>query len=300
VKRLHLQVSTTPRLSRGRAVFLLATLLIVSFSAAAFADPTKQECAAANENAQDLRTAGKLGEARAALAVCTAASCPGPIREDCAHRLDDVVAAQPTVVFDAKSASGQDLTAVRVTMDDTPFLQSLDGVARPIDPGRHHFVFEASGFHRNAAMVLVREGERDRRIRLILKPEAVPGQQPETTSAPFFDPPTRRTVGLATGAVGVAGVALGVVFALIAKSTYDHALQTECSGNASLCSSQGTRDGQAAHDQANVATVGVVVGGALLAGGAALYLTAPSGGGGVAIGGSLGRGAGGVALSARW
>jgi hypothetical protein len=106
-------------------------------------------------------------------------------------------------------------------------------------------------------------------------------------------------VGLISGAVGAAGVAFGVVFAFIAKSTYDHALQSECGGNPSLCSPQGSHNGQTAHDQANLATVGVVAGGALLAGGAILYLTAPRDGG-VAVSGSVGRDGGGATLSARW
>jgi hypothetical protein len=277
---------------------LLFALFGMSVSSPAAAEPTKQECAAANESAQDLRSAGKLREARAALATCTAASCPGPIREDCAQRLNDVVAAQPTVVFDAKSDSGQDLTAVRVTMDDAPLLQTLDGVAIPVDPGKHRLIFEASGFHRNAVLVVVREGERGRRVRVVLKPDA-PAAPPEASPAPVFDPGTRRTVGLVSGAAGVVGVALGAVFAVVSKSTYDHALQSECGGDPSHCSLQGTRDGQTAYGQATLATVGLTLGGALLAGGALLYFTAPHENG-VAISGSVANGGGGLALRARW
>src|ERR1700682_5135359 len=100
--------------TRLSVIAILCALTFATSSALA-AKPTKKECAAANEAAQDLRSAGRLRDARASLAVCTAASCPGPIREDCAQRLKDVEAAIPTVVFVAKDAAGNDLGAVRVT-----------------------------------------------------------------------------------------------------------------------------------------------------------------------------------------
>lgn len=72
---------------------LCVVSLIMLFAAPAAADtavPTKQECVAANEAAQDLRRAGKLRDARKKLELCVAEICPKAVREDCAQRLDDL------------------------------------------------------------------------------------------------------------------------------------------------------------------------------------------------------------------
>ena len=135
---------------RSRLVLLpVAFGLWLSASPAVAADPTKQECVAANESAQDLQRTGKLREARASLAVCTAASCPGAVREDCGQRLKEVEAALPRLVFAAKDALGHDLGAVRVTIDGEPLLDKLDGSSTTVDPGEHHFTFEAEGFRKS-------------------------------------------------------------------------------------------------------------------------------------------------------
>src|SRR5208337_3208818 len=117
----------------------------------------------------------------------------------------------------------------------------------------------------DSVLVVVREGERGRRVRVVLKAEVQPTAPSQTTaSASLFDPPTRRMVGLVTGATGAVGVVLGAVFTVVAKLTYDHALQSECGGNWHTCSLQGTLDGQTAFSQATLATVAFVAGGALL------------------------------------
>lgn len=273
----------SPRLLPFAALFGIA----VATSTATAATPTKKECAAANEAAQDARSAGRLREARASLAICTAATCPGPIREDCAQRLKDVEAAIPSVVFVVRDTGGHDLSAVRVTMDGEPLLQKLDGAAIAIDPGEHHFGFESEGLVDAESSVLVREGESHRQVSVVLKsaaapepteaPVAIAPRRPNAPEiAPMIDGSTRRALGLSIGAAGVAGVVVGSVFGILAKSTYDRALKTECDGIVQGCTSdQGVRDGKTAHSQADVSTWTLAGAGALLAGGALLYFTAP-------------------------
>jgi hypothetical protein len=285
---------------KARFLFSAALLggLLAAPSAAA-ADPTKRECAAANETAQDLRRAGKLRDARASLAVCTAGSCPGPIREDCAQRLKEVEAATPTLVFEAKDAVGHDLSVVHVTMDGQPLLEKLDGKAIAVDPGEHTFTFEAAGLRRTEDTVVVREGEANRRLRIVLELVNAPVTKKEETSSPLMDPGTQRALGFSLVAAGGAGVAVGVIFGLLAKSTYDHALKSECMG-ASNCTSLGAQDGQTAHGQATVSTIAFIAGGALLAGGLVLYFTAPSSASSVAVAANVANGGGGLAVSGRW
>ena len=81
---------------------------------------------------------------------------------------------------------------------------------------------------------------------------------------------TQRTIGLVLGGVGVLGIGAGSALGLISKSTYTNALQNECGKSASGCTAQGASDGQTAHTQALMSTVGFITGGALLAAGALL------------------------------
>ncbi|MGH7297597.1 MAG: tetratricopeptide repeat protein, partial [Polyangiaceae bacterium] len=105
-----------------------------------------------------------------------------------------------------------------------------------------------------------------------------PGAAPSSPTSP--EPPagesSQRTIGLVVGGAGVVGLVVGSVLGLVAKSSYDHALQTECGNNPNGgCSQQGIADGKSAHGQAAASTVAFVAGGALLATGAVLYFTAP-------------------------
>ncbi len=282
---------TARRLALG-AVFLAGFSAVQTASAAEPAkDPTKRECVVANETGQDLRQSGKLTEARSALAVCMAERCPRPVREDCAQRLSEIEAALPTLVFAAKDGDGRDLSAVRVTVDGKPLLEALDGTATAIDPGEYLFTFEADGLPSTATSIVVREGDKNRRIQVVLGSSDAPlkeGAPPAPltsssstadTSRPassgLFGGSTQRTVGFALGVGGVVGVVTGAIFGIVSKSTYDHALHSECAGTS--CSPSGAADGQTAIAEATVSTVAFIAGGALLVGGAVLYFTTPSG-----------------------
>jgi serine/threonine-protein kinase len=114
------------------------------------------------------------------------------------------------------------------------------------------------------------------------------------------DGDTQRTIALVLGGAGVVGLIVGSVLGLVSKSTYDHALQSECGGNPNACSTQGAQDGQGAHSQATISTVGFIAGGTLLAGGAVLYFTAPKTSGVVIGAGSFGTGGTGMIVRGSW
>jgi hypothetical protein len=272
--------------------------VLLSTSSAVAAEPTKQQCIGANESAQDLRRAGKLREARASLAVCTAASCPGAVREDCAQRLTEIEAAMPTLVFAAKDGAGRDLSAVRVTMDSAPLVDRLDGTAIAVDPGEHRFSFEADGLRGTEKTLVVREGDKSRRVLIVLQSTSLPLiVQPESRSS---DGSTQRSLGLALAASGAAALVVGGIFGVVSKATYDHAIQTECGGDSSHCTPQGVQDGQTARGQAIVSTILFVGAGALLAGGGVMYFTARKPRAGMLIGPTVANRGGGVALSGTW
>jgi hypothetical protein len=264
---------------------ILGVLLTASVSRAD--EPTKQECIAANEGAQALRQAGKLRDARSKLSVCMASSCPGPVREDCGQRLEDLQRAIPTVVFDVKDAAGRDLLGVQISIDgNAPAMVGVTAV--PLDPGPHAFRFETSGASPVDKTLVLREGERDRRLSVVIQVGAIPSASPEqresqgtavAAPAPQGDQTstsgagdTQRLAGWIVGGAGVAAMGVGIAVALVAKSSYDGA--PDCSGT-TCTSSTGLNKSNSAIGSGNAATGVFVVGALATTAGVVLWLTAP-------------------------
>jgi hypothetical protein len=287
------------------SVAFLALSLAITTTPAFGAGPTKQQCVAANEGAQDLRTAGKLHEARSSLATCLSTSCPRPVREDCAQRLADIEAAMPTVVFVVKDSASNDLSNVEVAMDGQPLLDKLDGSAVAIDPGEHRFAFEADGFRHIETTVVLHEGDKKRRVMVFLDSNSL--TPPPATPAPAPAPPparplpaqandgkTQRTIAYVLGGVGAASLVVGSIFGLAAKFTYDHACPS------GTCTDQGHQDQQTAYGQATLSDVAFVAGGVLLGAGAVVYLTAPGKPVVVGIGPTMVQHGAGIGVRGSW
>ena len=122
-----------------------AAALLAPAGRATAADPTTADCLAANDKSISLRNEHKLLGARTQSLVCAASSCPAEIRKECERRIDLVNASMPTVVFEAKDGSGNDLSAVTVKMDGALLAERLEGTAMPLDPGAHTFTFDSLG-----------------------------------------------------------------------------------------------------------------------------------------------------------
>jgi hypothetical protein len=214
--------------SRG---IVVALFVLLATSRAWALEPSKAECIAANEAAQDLRSAGKLRDARTKLAFCMASTCPGPVREDCAQRLSEVDAVMPSIVFEAKDDSGNDLIAVHVKIDGLPLVDKLDGTAVPVDLGRHRFGFDAEGMAGTEKILVVHEGDKGRHERVVLGGvrSSSPPAAPFPSSTVSAAPPATRSPGMPTAAyvafgVGAVGLAVGSAFGVAAlsdKSTLD-------------------------------------------------------------------------------
>ena len=208
----------------------------------------------------------------------------------------------PSIVFEVKDASGNDVPAVTLTMDGQPLAAKITGAAVAVDPGEHHFVFQVAGSPPIEKVVVIREAEKDRRERVVLGAASTTASE-STARTPASDAPsdgsTQRTIGLVVGGAGVVGLVIGGVFGLVSKSTYNNAFQNECGSNPNGCSTQGAQDGQTAHSQATVSTVGFVAGAALLGGGAVLYFTAPKGNS-VAVAPTVGASGGGLSVIGAW
>jgi hypothetical protein len=96
---------------------------------------------------------------------------------------------------------------------------------------------------------------------------------PPVIVAPTHRSSTRRTWSLALGGAGVVGLGLGSALGLAAISAKS-AAKGECPSGTG-CPAQAVHDERTTLALANASTVAFVAGGVLLAGGLALYLTAP-------------------------
>jgi hypothetical protein len=285
-----------PLSASARASLVLSTTLAAVLSPATTlaagspAAPTRDQCIDANEDAQDLRREGALLDARARLAVCVAASCPGPVRDDCIERLRAVVEATPTLVLDIASGPGGDRRPVTVTLDGRALLASSMSGAIPVDPGAHRLVFESDGQASAPVTVVAREGEKQRHVgATFATPLRSDGLRSDGRDL-------HHALGLAVGGVGLAGLVLGGMFAAFAKSTDSSALSGECGGDSNACSAAGVRDGHTAHAQALASTIALVGGTLFLGAGAVIYFTAP-GGARASVGTAVGAGKAGLTLN---
>ena len=262
--------------------FALLALAFATYAAPAIAQD-KTACLDAASKAQKLRNAHTLVEAREQLRICSAATCPAAVQSDCAGWLADVERSLPTVVVSAKNRSGADLFDVKVTVDTAALTSKLNGEAVPMNPGPHAFHFETADGAVLDQQVMVREGEKNQEVAVVLgtaspTAPAAPAVPPPMDQTAASTPPEAqpaggapwKTVGWITGAVGVVGLGVGATFGFIAmhdKST------AGCDSNA-VCK-PGTVD--PIKSAALVSDIGWIAGGVLLAGGAALVLFAPSG-----------------------
>jgi hypothetical protein len=241
------------------------------------ADPTKAECIASNEKAQELRRSGKLTAARELLPTCVAASCPAALREDCAQRLSEIESAMPDIVFQVTDTAGNDLAAVRVTMDGRPLVDRVGGSSIAVDPGEHQFGFQSDGKRSVEKTLIIREHDKARIEKVVL--EALPklgtsaqreAPPPSMESAPSGSKQISPLVFVA-GGVGIVGIGAGVALAL-AEGSKHAALEGECNGNACPPSAQGDLD--AFHTLRAASIVGYGIGALGLVGAGVFYFTA--------------------------
>jgi hypothetical protein len=257
---------------------VLLALAVWLAPAAASADVTKAQCVDANTGAQTHRREGKLSQARDELRLCGDPHCPRIVRDDCTKRLDELEQAQPTLVFDVKDASGGDIGDAKVSVDGKRLTEKLDGTAVAVDPGEHAFTFEVEDQPPVSQTLVVKEGEKGRRVSVVLgtpPPAPPPPEAPPSPSPPPPPPPPPpfplRTVGLVVGGAGVAGLGVGTVFGLIAGSKWSSA-KAECVSPTSCTSyARATSDRGVSLTDATASSVAFVAGGALVAGGAVLF-----------------------------
>jgi hypothetical protein len=186
--------------------------------------------------------------------------------------LEAAKALAPSVTWVTLVAS--DAEGLTVLRDGAELAHAEWGVAMPLDPGAHRFEARAPGKKTWRSDVDVTATGRQLRVE-------VPRLEADAEHAAGSAAPggsswgTQRYVGLGVAGAGVLGVALGTIFGLRSSSKNGEAA-THCVAD-KYCDSEGLRLDDEGRSAGTISTVAFIAGGAALAGGALLFLTAPSG-----------------------
>jgi hypothetical protein len=201
-------------------------------------------------------------------------------RETDASRFAEAVRGKAsTVAIDDRATVG--IAGLRVARDGVEIGAAARGEAVPVDPGDH--VVEASAPGRASFREVVHVGalhEADVvRVPPLPQVAQVPseGSVPEKSGARAPSPGV-RPLAIASFAVGGVGLALGTMAGLVAIAKHEQATSA-CASYPNHCPASGDADGpnNDSRTWAAISTVGLAVGGAALATGFVLVLTAPRG-----------------------
>jgi hypothetical protein len=193
-------------------------------------------------------------------------------------RIDKVVPKLEVVL------SGDPPSGLALVVDDARLGPASLGIKLPIDPGQHTILVSATGKKTWSTHVDATADGAVHRVVVSLLEEQAPPEKP-TPPPPIATRPEMpervstfpwRTVGIGSTAVGVAGLGVGIVFGLIAKSRFDdsNAQPGGCNGNDCPPNAADTRN--SARSAGNLSTAFAVTGGALTVTGIAMWLLAPA------------------------
>jgi hypothetical protein len=230
---------------------------------------------------QNGQTASAWAEFRDAAAFAARKRDP---REKVAKKRADALEPSLAHIVIAARANVEKLTIAR---DGVPLTSAVLGTPIPIDPGPHALQASAPGYRSWETKITVLPAKTthvDVPTLEAVEPTATTTPALRTIEGPPPPPPPRedgpsvqKIGGLAAIGLGVVGVGLGSFFGLSAKSKFDAAFADgHCRSDGDTCDAAGLSQRRDAVGQATMSTIAFVAGGALLVGGAVLYLTAPS------------------------
>jgi hypothetical protein len=255
------------------------TLGLALATTPARADEGKQECVAAHADSQRLRSEAKLTEAREKLIACTRPECPGAVRSDCAKWLGEVQDELPSVVVVATDANGGDVADVKIIVDGKVVASELNGQPVLLDPGARTLRFEREGSSPVERKLVIRVGERNRRVEVQFVPQLAGATGPGVTPGAPSDEPTHDsgtsggggkipTMTWVLGGVGVLGLASFTYFSLDGLGKESDL--KDCKPNCSHDDVQSTKTSYLIGD------ISLGVGVVALAGAAYFYFTRPA------------------------
>ncbi|MBV8758802.1 MAG: hypothetical protein JO257_16055 [Deltaproteobacteria bacterium] len=171
------------------------------------------------------------------------------------------------------------ISGLVVTRDDQPVESAALGVGFYVDPGEHVISASAIDHKTWSTNITISEAEvKEIELpQLPAAPHAKPAAGTVTTIIQEGDPgSSQRIFGLTLGGAGIAALVTGIGFGFAARDSYNSAFdQGLCHKDTYQCTAIGQDRIDTAHTRALVANVTGGIGLALIAGGAALYFTAP-------------------------
>lgn len=146
-------------------------------------DDVKRACIVAHADTQRHRQKGELTSARDAAVRCAQSGCPDMVRGECLRwvpELDEII---PSVLIEAEDAAGAPAQAV-ITVDGVDVTTRLGGAGLPLEPGTHTFRADFGDGRHAEQRVVLREGQKRRRITLVMPSGAVTSVAPPVVVAP--------------------------------------------------------------------------------------------------------------------
>jgi hypothetical protein len=230
------------------------------------------------------RTASAWAEYREAIPLARAAGSKA--RLDLAtERAQALQERLSTLTIRAMAGDDTDVH-LEVRRDGVALQEAEIGSPIPVDPGEHMVEAVAPGKQPWSSKVQVAGDAAKVSVeipKLQASGEPASSSSSAVTSSSGNAPPpsdkpassAQQTTGLVFGGVGVVGLGLGTFFGLQASSKWSDA-KGKCADFPYGCGAEGNDLRSSAHSAATVSTVAFVAGGALLAAGVVLYLTAPT------------------------
>jgi hypothetical protein len=237
---------------------------------------TRRMCAIRHEQAQVLRSAGKLIEAREALLACSQQLCQTAVRADCVAWFEQVSDTIPSLVVSAKSR-GKDEINVRLTVDAKPMALRLDGKPIELNPGVHIVRFDNPPFEPVEQQLLLVPGERNRVVSVTfgeLAPEPKPAAEPPSkrereAATPLVSARPIPATGYVLAGVALMGAAGFAGFALWGFNERNN-LESTCQP---VCSASQVNE---THTKFIIADVSLGVAAAAAVAAGVVYLARPS------------------------
>lgn len=191
-----------------RRTFTIGVALALTSSVAVAKDAGL--CAAAYEDTQVLRRAGRLLEARARAIQCSAQTCPEVLAKDCARWVAELEPAIPRVVLSVKDGSGAPLQGVTIYLDGKRVTGTAGGQSIEVDPGEHVLRFEHAPEKPVEKRVLIVEGEKNHRVAVSFG-DVRPAPPPDTAAPTRSATPVAALIAAGVSAAAtLTSVVLGV------------------------------------------------------------------------------------------
>jgi hypothetical protein len=194
-------------------------------SATATPVPSKAECAAAYEAAQESRAAGQLRKTRERLAFCAQPECPSFVQRDCSRWFSEVERELPSVRISARDWDGTGNGDLQVKVDGEPLQEPLADRAISLDPGEHEFVFERPGHAPITRTIVAQQGVQNRVVLVDFGPPSA-GAAPADRVLPSSGT-SLKPYAYAAWALGAVGLGTFAIMGTIGRSD-KQALEDDC------------------------------------------------------------------------